>query len=99
MAAHLEKGNILSFSTETRGHTGIVSNKNGTWTYINSGVIDNPVNKNTTPKGVGEEKLDKEIENWFRLAFKRNESLVITLGKLNQNKLAAYEAGKKLTKS
>jgi hypothetical protein len=93
MTAHLEKGSILSFSIESRGHTGIVSNRDGSWTYINSGVMDNPVGRRITAKGVGEESLAREIENWFRLAARKNESLVITLGKLNQNKLAAYEAG------
>jgi hypothetical protein len=93
MAAHLEKGSILSFSIESRGHTGIVSSRDGAWTYINSGVMDNPVGHRTTAKGVGEENLAREIENWFRLAARKNESLIITLGKLNQNKLAAYEAG------
>jgi hypothetical protein len=93
MAAHLEKGSILSFSTESRGHTGIVSNRNGAWTYINSGVMDNPVERVAAAKGVGEESLAREIENWFQLAARKNESLVITLGKLNQNRLAAYGAG------
>lgn len=91
MAPHLEKGSILSFSTESRGHTGIVSSKNGAWTYINSGVMDNPVSGTLARKGVGEEKLNQEIENWFQLAARRNESLVITLGRLNPNKLAAFE--------
>lgn len=99
IAAHLEKGSILSFSTESCGHAGIVSSKDGAWTYINSGVMDNPVDTNATDKGVGEERLEKEIENWFRLAARRNESLVITLGKLSQNKLAAYSAGGKTTVS
>lgn len=99
ITVHLEKGSILSFSTETRGHTGIVSNKDGAWTYINSGVMDNPVDTLTTSKGVGEESLDREIEDWFRLAAQNKESLVITLGKLNQNKLAAYGAGGKPTVS
>lgn len=95
IAAHLEKGSILSFSTESRGHAGIVSNKNGSWTYINSGVMDHSVDAAVTAKGVGEESLEREIENWFQLAAQRNESLVITLGKLSQNKLAAYGTGKR----
>lgn len=97
IAPHLEKGSVLSFSTESRGHTGIVSNKNGKWTFINSGVMDNPVDSIIAPKGVGEEKLKEEIENWFHLAAERNESLVITLGKFNQNKLAAFGENKELT--
>jgi hypothetical protein len=97
MAPLLEKGSILSFSLESRGHTGIVSSKNGAWTYINSGVMDNLVGGNTARKGVGEETLNAEIENWFQLAASRNESLVITLGKLNQNKLTAFGKNKDLT--
>ena len=96
MLPHLEKGSILSFSTESHGHVGIVSSKNGAWTYINSGVMDNPVESAAPGKRVGEESLDREIENWFQLAAQRNESLVITLGKLSQNKLAAYGSGKGL---
>jgi hypothetical protein len=97
MAPYLEKGSILSFSMESRGHTGIVSCKDGTWTYINSGVMDNPVTGGITPKGVGEENLYREIENWFQLAARRNESLVITLGKLSQHKLAGFDEKNKLT--
>jgi hypothetical protein len=93
MAAQLEKGSILSFSTESRGHTGIVSRRNGAWTFINSGVMDNSVERSAPRKGVGEENLAREIENWFRIAARRGESLVITLGRLSRNKLAAYGMG------
>jgi len=99
MAGHLEKGSILSFSTESRGHTGVVSNKDGEWTFINSGVMDHPVAATTTSKGVGEESLAREVENWFELAAEENESLVITVGKLNSTKLAAYGTGRTLAVS
>jgi hypothetical protein len=95
----LEKGSILSFSTESQGHTGIVANNNGAWTYINSGVMDHPVAAASSGKEVGEEKLDREIENWFQLAARHNESLVITLGKLSQAKLAAFGGGRELSVS
>ena len=36
----LHKGLILSFSTPTRGHTGIISQREHNWTYINSGQMD-----------------------------------------------------------
>lgn len=87
---YLKKGAILSFSTESRGHTGIISNKDGAWTFINSGVMDNSVGDHRIPKGVGEEDLNKEIYNWFRLAAKRKESLKITIGQLNEDKLASF---------
>jgi hypothetical protein len=99
IAQHLEKGSILSFSTESRGHTGIVSSKDGNWTFINSGVMDHSVDDTVTRKGVGEENLTQEIENWFKLAAGKNESLVITLGTLNSSKLAAYGAGRELAVS
>ena len=86
----LEKGQILSFSTPTKGHTGIISRNDEMWTYINSGDMDNPVEKRGNLKGVGEENLIEEVINWFSLARSRNEDLRISLGKLNEEKLAAY---------
>ena len=87
----LEKGFILSFSTLTRGHTGIVSRKNDLWTYINSGDMDHQVEGRRISKGVGEESLRDEIENWFELANTRNEPLLITLGRFDERKLAAFQ--------
>ena len=83
----LRKGLILSFSTPTRGHTGIVSQRNLTWTYINSGNIDHQIGTRAAPKGVGEELLREEIKNWIKLAGDRKEPIQITLGRLNENKL------------
>ena len=86
----LKKGFILSFSTPTRGHTGIVSQKNSSWTYINSGDMDHNVETPSDTKSVGEEYLMGEIENWLALAAKRDESLVITLGRLQEEKLRSF---------
>jgi hypothetical protein len=36
MTPFLKDGQILSFSTRTRGHTGVVSIKDNAWTFINS---------------------------------------------------------------
>lgn len=83
----LNSGQILSFSTQTRGHTGIISRQEEEWTYINSGRLDNAIEKNDISRGVGEELLDNEIHNWFKLAHSRGESLKITLGELSQEKL------------
>jgi hypothetical protein len=85
----LEKGLVLSFSTPTRGHTGVVSKRDGLWTYINSGRIDHHVGPRGTRRGVGEEVLSEEIKNWFKLAVKRRESLQITLGKVHEEKFRA----------
>ncbi len=88
MSNLLEKGQILSFSTPTRGHTGVISKQNdGEWTFINSGQMDHPINKAQTRKGVGEEALLAELTNWFELANKRKESLTVTLGKVDLAKL------------
>ncbi|MCJ7603604.1 MAG: hypothetical protein MUO63_19150, partial [Desulfobulbaceae bacterium] len=76
-----------SFSTPTRGHTGIISQHNQMWTFINSGYMDNQVEKTGRSKGVGEEVLAKEIKNWCKVAAKTGESLVITLGRLQEEKL------------
>ncbi len=87
---YLEKGQILSFSIHSRGHTGIVSQEKGTWTLINSGEMDHSLKANGLRKGVGEESLAAEVRNWFDLAESRRESLRITLGRLNEQKLLAY---------
>lgn len=87
MVPYLQKGYILSFSTPTRGHTGIVSQHDRTWTFINSGYIDNPLEKSRRARGVGEEVLAQEIKNWCKVAARNGESLKITLGRLQEDKL------------
>jgi len=82
----LREGLILSFSTPSRGHTGIVSKREDNWTYINSGNMDHLIS-GRTKKGVGEESLGPEIKNWFRLAAGNGETLSITMGELNESKL------------
>ena len=84
----LHKGLILSFSTPTRGHMGIVSRREHNWTYINSGRMDNRL-EGRASRGVGEEFLSAEIQNWFRLAANRKEPLQITVGRLDEDKLRA----------
>jgi hypothetical protein len=87
MAPFLSEGLILSFSTPTRGHTGIVSRQGEDWTYINSGLIDNQVSPGRVSERVGEEFLKKEIKNWFVLAADRKEPLTVTLGHLDKDQL------------
>ncbi len=87
----LEKGLILSFSTPTKGHTGIVSQSNDKWTFINSGKMDhNIIDNKDNVKGVGEENLIEEIINWLKRAKDHNENLKISAGKLNKDKLSVY---------
>ncbi|MBF0258545.1 MAG: hypothetical protein HQK62_06855 [Desulfamplus sp.] len=90
----LKEGQILSFSTRTRGHTGVISKKDGIWTFINSGYMDNNISGKNGIKQVGEEILSKELENWFKLAVSRKDGLKITLGNIDIAKLATYREDK-----
>ena len=83
----LDNGQILSFSTEKRGHTGVISQRNNQWTFINSGRLDNPVTRSRLNRGVGEEILTEEIGNWFKTAQTGKETLTVTLGRLEQTKI------------
>jgi hypothetical protein len=94
LSEKLEPGQILSFSTPTRGHTGIVSRQENTWTFINAGVMDNPVNGGSGGKAVGEEHLAAEIRNWVTRAHRQNSGLRITLGTPDPGKLARFQSGK-----
>jgi len=84
---HLREGMILSFSTPTRGHTGVVSQQGTEWTYINSGVIDHDIASGRVSKRVGEEVLKAEINNWCVLAAGRREPLMVTIGQVDRNRL------------
>jgi hypothetical protein len=95
LAPYLKPGDILSFSTQGKGHTGIVSQKDNEWTFVNSGILDNSTGHTKIKKGVGEELLHKELGNWLRLASKRKESLMITSGRLDHNKLSRFVVDQK----
>jgi len=90
ISPYLKEGIILSFSTTTRGHTGIVSEWDDQWTYINSGVIDNQITSSEVSKRVGEEFLKAEIKNWVVLASDRKEPLTVTLGEIDENQLPDF---------
>ena len=95
----LNNGQILSFSTQTRGHTGIVSSRDDRWTFINSGRLDNPVGERGLRRGVGEEILHKEIQNWFKLAHRSGENLRVTLGELSEEKIRTAAITEKLAEN
>ncbi|MCK5504512.1 MAG: SPOR domain-containing protein, partial [Thermodesulfovibrionia bacterium] len=95
---YLREGLILSFSTSTRGHTGIVSRRENDWTYINSGIIDNQISPGEVSERVGEEFLKAEIKNWFVLAAGRKEPLTVTLGRLDVNQLHDFDGLKEKNK-
>lgn len=86
IAPYLGIGHILSFSTPTRGHTGVISREGSEWTYINSGIIDNEISPGSVTKRVGEEFLKAEIKNWLTLAASGNEPLMVTLGRIEPKK-------------
>ncbi len=86
----LQAGYILSFSTPSRGHTGVVAKQGETWTFVNSGRLDHDINGGPLRKAVGEEYLVDEIRTWMARAARRGESLEITLGRLEENRLAAF---------
>ncbi len=86
----LRQGRILSFSTPTKGHTGVISKAENQWTFINSGMMDNSVGKSVNANAVGEEFLTDELENWFARAKKQRQPLKITIGALDQEKLATF---------
>lgn len=91
IALYLQEGLVLSFSTSSRGHTGIISRRENNWTYINSGIIDNEISYGEVSKKVGEEFLKAEIKNWFDLAASRKEPLTVTLGRLDIDQLQNFD--------
>jgi len=93
LSQKLAPGQILSFSTPTRGHTGIVSRKGDAWTFINAGVMDNPVAGGIKGRAVGEEHLAAEIRNWVARAHSEGAGLHITLGTPDPARLARFQAG------
>jgi len=89
----LVPGQILSFSTPSRGHTGVVSRRGDAWTFINAGVMDNPVIGGIRGKAVGEEHLAAEIRNWVSRAHRQGSGLQITLGTPDPSRLARFQSG------
>lgn len=89
---NLEPGMIVSFSTRSRGHTGVLSSHQNQWTFINSGRIDNSIHPGEKGQQVGEEDLLKELVNWMQRAADEKSHLQITVGRLEKAKLAAYQS-------
>lgn len=87
----LKQGQILSFSMKTRGHTGVISKLADQWTYINSGRMDNNLSGENGKKAVGEESLEAELLNWFKLVNKEKQALQITLGSLDMDRLSMFK--------
>lgn len=84
---HLQKGAILSFSSEPFGHTGIIDQKNGQWVYINSSGV--PYDRKTYR--VIEEDLKHEIRGRLQQANRQQTFMGITLGSVDRNLAARFE--------
>lgn len=54
--------------------------------------LDNSLTNDSPRKGVGEENLQQEIRNWFKLASTNGESLSVTLGALIQETVVTTAA-------
>ena len=68
----------------------MVSRYGDLWTFLNSGTIQKDVRESGITKGVAEEDLKAEIGRWLKRAQNRGESLRISFGRLDPNKLAAF---------
>lgn len=88
----LEPGMIVSFSTQSRGHTGVLSSHEDRWTFINSGRIDNSVHSGEDGQQVGEEDMLRELVNWMHRAADDKSHLQVTVGRLEQEKIASYQS-------
>lgn len=91
LAPKLEQGQILSFSMKNRGHTGVISKLDNQWTFINSGRMDNNLVGENGRKAVGEESLEAELLNWFKLVNKEKQALQISLGSLDMDRLTMFK--------
>ena len=91
IAPKLEQGQILSFSMKNRGHTGVISKMDGQWTFINSGRMDNNLSGDNGKKAVGEESLEAELLNWFKLVNREKSALQISLGSLDMDRLSMFK--------
>jgi len=86
----LEPGMILSLSTPDGGHTGVISRKEGRWTFINSGNIQHAVDGSDVNRGVAEEDLHSELAEWLERARVKGQALSLSVGRLSQNKLSRF---------
>jgi len=83
---HIQKGTILSFSSQFFGHTGIVDHVGNRWIYFNS---SGTPSKPETYKVLGE-NLKHEIRSWFQRAKRQKTFLNITAGAIDPNLAAQF---------
>ena len=84
---HIRKGTILSFSSRTFGHTGIIDSVANRPAFLNSsGVMGKP----NTYKVLAEDPK-KEIRTWFQRARRQKTFLDITAGTIDPNKALRFD--------
>jgi hypothetical protein len=90
LGQRLEPGMILSLSTPEGGHTGVISRRDGEWTFVNSGRIQHAVDGVEVRRGVAEEKLHSELAQWLQKARERGQDLSISVGRLTPGKMSRF---------
>ena len=83
---HIQKGTIVSFSSQAFGHTGIVDRVGNRWLYFNS---SGTPRKPETYKVLAED-LKHEIHSWFQRAKRQKTFLHITVGAIDPNLAARF---------
>jgi hypothetical protein len=78
---HIREGSILSFSSQSFGHTGLVDRQDNRWVYLNaSGKFGKPETYQ-----IKAEDLKLEIQSWFQRAKRQESFLNITVGAIDAN--------------
>jgi hypothetical protein len=85
---HLQKGAILSFSSQSFGHTGIVDRVDGRWVYFNS---SGSMGKPGTYKVLAED-LQREIRSRLQRVKRQKTFLDITVGAIDPNLTARFNS-------
>jgi len=84
---HIQAGSILSFSSKSFGHTGLVDRVDNRWVYFNaSGAVGKPETYR-----VKAEVLKPEVKSWFDRAKKQETFLNITIGAIDPSMAARFQ--------
>ena len=84
---HIKAGSILSFSSKSFGHTGLVDQIDDQWVYFNSsGKIGKPETYQ-----IKAENLELEIKSWFQRAKRQDTFLNITIGSIDSNLAVQFQ--------
>ena len=83
---HIQPGSILSFSSKSFGHTGLVDGDDKRWVYFNSsGTVGKPESYQ-----IKAEDVKLEIKSWFQRAKQQDTFLNITVGTIDPNLAARF---------